>query len=128
MLMTPQEIVTSYKQAKKQTEQIKILADLNECTTDGIINILVNEGGYDIRRFGSIKGRLKDKPSEQSQSQPKPKKTSEPKRSSWKVYIEKIKAERAKLIKVRDRLASDIKDIEAELSAIDKALGDVIDG
>lgn len=128
MLMTPQEIVTSYKQAKKQTEQIKILADLNECTTDGIINILVNEGGYDIRHFGSIKGRLKDKPSEQSQSQPKPKKQPEPKRPSWKVCIEKIKAERAKLIKVRDRLASDIKDIEAELAAIDKALGDVIDG
>jgi len=42
--MTNGEIITSYKQAKNQREQINILAQLNSTTTDAIKDILTQAG------------------------------------------------------------------------------------
>mgnify|MGYP003290200518 CR=1 FL=1 len=56
--MTNEEIIVRYRQAKDKTEQVKILADLNACTTDKIINILVNEGGYKIQHFNKLIRKL----------------------------------------------------------------------
>jgi hypothetical protein len=44
MQMTNGEIITSYKQAKDQREQINILAQLNGTTTDTIKDILTQAG------------------------------------------------------------------------------------
>lgn len=126
MMMTPQEIITSFRQAKKQTEQINILADLNECTPDGIINILVNEGGYDIRKFNCIKKKLNGNVSEEPK--PKPKKPTAPKKKTWQSCLDKIEAERDRLMKERARLEQELIAVAAEIRAIDNALGDVIDG
>lgn len=44
MQMTNEEIVTSYKQAKNKKEQVKILSELNSCSQEDIINVLLNNG------------------------------------------------------------------------------------
>ena len=47
MLMTEQEIRTSYREAKKQKRQIKILAQLNCCSQEYIKKILNRGQGYE---------------------------------------------------------------------------------
>ena len=59
MDMTPDEIVVRYRQAKDKAEQLQILADLNDCTVDGIINVLCEHGGYKPQFFNKAKGKLK---------------------------------------------------------------------
>lgn len=59
MDMKPDEIVMRYRQAKVKGEQIKILADLNDCTVDGIINVLCEHGGYKPQFFNTAKIKLK---------------------------------------------------------------------
>lgn len=44
MQMTESEIKVSYQQAKSKKEQLKILAELNACTVEEIIKILVKNG------------------------------------------------------------------------------------
>ena len=48
MDMTPDEIVVRYRQAKHKGEQLNILADLNACSVDDIVNVLVEHGGYQL--------------------------------------------------------------------------------
>lgn len=59
MDMTPDEIVVRYRQAKDKAEQLQILADLNDCTVDGIINVLCEHGGYKPQFFNKAKVKLK---------------------------------------------------------------------
>lgn len=61
MQMTPSEIIVRYRQAKDKTEQIKILADLNACTTDKIINTIVenSNGEYKLSYFNKLNHKLK---------------------------------------------------------------------
>ena len=59
MDMTPDEIVVRYRQAKNKAEQLKILADLNDCTVDGIINVLCEHGGYKPQFFNTAKIKLR---------------------------------------------------------------------
>ncbi len=59
MDMKPDEIVVRYRQAKDKAEQLKILADLNDCTVDGIINVLCEHGGYKPQFFNTAKIKLK---------------------------------------------------------------------
>ena len=59
MDMTPDEIVVRYRQAKDKAEQLKILADLNACTVDGIINVLCEHGGYKPQFFNTAKIKLR---------------------------------------------------------------------
>ena len=55
MQMTSEEIVRSYNEAKHKGQQISILADLNVCPKQVIIDILI-EGGIDPRAFSRYKG------------------------------------------------------------------------
>lgn len=59
MDMKPDEIVMRYRQAKDKAEQLQILADLNDCTVDGIINVLCEHGGYKPQFFNKAKVKLK---------------------------------------------------------------------
>lgn len=59
MDMKPDEIVVRYRQAKDKAEQLKILADLNDCNVDGIINVLCEHGGYKPQFFNTAKIKLK---------------------------------------------------------------------
>ena len=59
MDMTPDEIVVRYRQAKNKAEQLKILADLNDCTVGGIINVLCEHGGYKPQFFNTAKIKLR---------------------------------------------------------------------
>ena len=59
MDMKPDEIVVRYRQAKDKSAQLKILADLNCCTVDGIINVLCEHGGYKPQFFNTAKIKLK---------------------------------------------------------------------
>lgn len=49
MYMNKSEICTSYRDAKDQSKQIKILSELNGCDTETIKKIL-EEGGYDTSK------------------------------------------------------------------------------
>lgn len=44
MEMTPQEILRDYQQAKNKKEQIRILADLNQCSVQEITDTLLRAG------------------------------------------------------------------------------------
>lgn len=59
MDMAPDEIVVRYRQAKNKAEQLKILADLNVCTVDDIINVLCEHGNYKPQFFNKAKIKLK---------------------------------------------------------------------
>lgn len=56
MEMKPDEIVVNYRQAKNKGQQIKILADLNLCKIEDIIQILVDHGGYERQRISRAIG------------------------------------------------------------------------
>ena len=49
MIMKPGEIVVSYKQAKYPENQIKILAQLNNCKQDDIKEMLTDAGVFKQR-------------------------------------------------------------------------------
>ena len=55
LMMTPGEIATSYRQAMKPKEQIKILAELNAATTDEIREVLA-ECGVEAPPLRCIRG------------------------------------------------------------------------
>ena len=59
MDMTPDEIVVRYRQAKHKGEQLNILADLNACSVDDIVNVLVEHGGYQLERMSRSRGKAK---------------------------------------------------------------------
>ena len=59
MDMKPDEIVVRYRQAKEKGKQLKILADLNDCSVDDIVNILVEHGGYKLDRLSRSRGKAK---------------------------------------------------------------------
>lgn len=59
MQMTNGEIITSYKQAKNGSEQVKILAELNACSIERIIGILT-DGGVDHRHFSGLRRLMKN--------------------------------------------------------------------
>ena len=54
--MKNDEIVMRYRQAKHKGEQIKILAELNACTVDDILAVLVEHGGYQLQRISRTIG------------------------------------------------------------------------
>lgn len=89
MEMTNEEIVVRYRQAKLKGQQVKILAELNNCPVEKIIGILV-ANGVDSRNFNHLRKELRLK-GEKDQAEKKipykkpeiikepPKKESEPK-------------------------------------------------
>lgn len=63
MTMTKEEILKDFKEAKDQRAQVKILADLNLCKPEDIINIL-KEMGEDGRQFNGWIPRKTKAPNE----------------------------------------------------------------
>ena len=59
MDMTPDEIVVRYRQAKEKGEQLNILADLNACSVDDIVNVLVEHGGYQLEQMSRSRSKAK---------------------------------------------------------------------
>lgn len=59
MDMKPDEIVMRYRQAKNKAEQLKILADLNLCSVDEIINVICEHSEYKPQFFNKAKIKLK---------------------------------------------------------------------
>ena len=59
MHMSNDEIVVRYRQAKHKGEQLNILADLNACSVDEIVNVLVEHGGYQLERMSRSRGKAK---------------------------------------------------------------------
>jgi len=59
MDMKPDEIVMRYRQAKNKAEQLKILADLNVCSVDEIINVICEHSEYKPQFFNKAKIKLK---------------------------------------------------------------------
>ena len=57
MDMSKDEIVVRYRQAKHKAEQIKILADLNACGVDDIIQVLT-DSGMNLRGMNKVRGKL----------------------------------------------------------------------
>ena len=53
MVMDKGEILRDYKAAADKTAQVKILADLNACSTEEIIDVLV-EQGIERRRLSRV--------------------------------------------------------------------------
>ena len=59
MDMKPDEIVVRYRQAKEKGKQLNILADLNACSVDDIVQILIKHGGYQLDRLSRSRGKAK---------------------------------------------------------------------
>lgn len=59
MDMTPDEIVVRYRQAKEKGKQLNILAQLNACSVDDIVSVLVEHGGYKLDRLSRSRGKAK---------------------------------------------------------------------
>lgn len=57
LAMSNDEIVVRYKQAKNKGEQVKILAELNDCPVEQIIGILTSNG-IDHRCFSGLRRKL----------------------------------------------------------------------
>lgn len=79
--MSDSEIVVRYNQAKEKGKQVKILAELNDCSVERIIDILV-ANGVDTRKFNRLRGSLKNKadkiPYKKPEIIPKPPKETTP--------------------------------------------------
>lgn len=75
MDMNPEEIVVRYRQAKHKGKQIKILAELNACTVDDILEILTKHGGMERQRISRAIGaaRAQDEPAEATEAKPEKK-------------------------------------------------------
>lgn len=59
MDMTPDEIVVRYRQAKVKGKQLNILAELNACSVDDIVKVLVEHGGYKLDRLSRSRGKAR---------------------------------------------------------------------
>ncbi len=59
LAMSNEEICVRYRQAKNKGEQVKILAELNDCPVERIIGILT-ANGIDNRNFNILRHKLKE--------------------------------------------------------------------
>lgn len=60
LLMTPGEIVTSYRQAANPVAQLRMLADLNVCSKDDIIEVLAAQGVEVKKKAGRPRKKAPD--------------------------------------------------------------------
>ena len=60
LLMTPGEIVTSYRQAANPVAQLRVLADLNVCSKDDIIEVLAAQGVEVKKKAGRLRKKVPD--------------------------------------------------------------------
>lgn len=113
MQMTKDEIVTSFKQAKNPTEQVRILADLNATDVPTIKRILL-EGGVDIRKL----------PRERQKAAPaKPKEKAAPSiLQQLEKERERLQTRKVQIAEIVPKLQQEDASLDAKLAAVDKAL------
>ena len=97
--MSDSEIVVRYTQAKDKSEQVKILAELNDCPVERIIGILV-ASGEDNRKFNHLRGQLKKEETQKEQVE---------------VHKEQSEAEQSKTEKVPKAVIAAVEDKITEL-------------
>lgn len=117
MEMTNSEIVMRYRQAKKKTEQIGILAELNRCSNKQIVEILV-DGGIKPTAFNRNRSKILDTKEPLRKKEPK-----EPEPVvNEAITIEKAIAalyDRAReLRQERDKIQSQLAEINTHLSRL----------
>ena len=110
MEMNRDEIVVRYRQAKKKGEQIKILADLNACGVDDIINVLL-EHGITRKQLGGVFRGLKE-------PQPEPVETLD--ETIVEVVEDVPKAELTPIDNALEVIKNQIEDINAQIAALVK--------
>lgn len=125
MDMSNDEIVVRYRQAKHKGEQLNILADLNACSVDDIVNVLVEHGGYQLERMSRSRGKAKllreaapKKPYKKPEIIPEPPKPI-PVDDSAK-YVMPLKDVRSLNIKPQKAIDSALDVIKAEIEAINR--------
>ena len=113
MQMTKDEILTSFKQAKNPTEQVRILADLNATDVPTIKRILL-EGGVDIRKL----------PRERQKAAPaKPKEKAAPSiLQQLEKERERLQVRKVQIAEIVPRLQQEDASLDDKLAAVDKAL------
>ncbi len=115
--MTNSEIVMRYRQAKKKTEQIGILAELNRCSNKEIVEILV-DGGIKPTAFNRNRGKILDTKEPIRKKEPKKPTTV----SSEAITVEKAIAalyDRARnLREERDKIQYQLAEINTHLSRL----------
>ena len=99
LAMTNDEIIMRYRQAKDKSEQVKILAELNDCLVERIIGILV-ASGEDNRKFNHLRGQLKKEETQKEQVE---------------VHKEQSEAEQSKTEKVPKAVIAAVEDKITEL-------------
>lgn len=112
MHMNDDEIVVRYRQAKKKGEQIKILADLNACGVDDIINVLL-EHGITRKQLGGAYRKLYEEP------QPEPIETLD-ETIVEVVEEEPTQTEPTAIDKAFEVIKAQVDDINAQIAALIK--------
>ncbi len=121
MEMTNSEIVMRYRQAKKKTEQIGILAELNRCSNKEIVEILV-DGGIKPTAFNRNRGKILDTKEPIRKKEPKAPTTKPTTVSSEAITVEKAIAalydKARKLREERDKIQFQLAEINTHLSRL----------
>lgn len=106
MEMTNKEIARRYQGAANKKEQVQILADLNDCGFNDIIDALEEEGvAVDVKR------KRGPKPSE-----PKP----QPQRDKNKELLTKMRDANRKLLEENKKLKQSVKSVEQLNATLEK--------
>ena len=123
MQMTNEEIVRSYNEAKHKGHQIEVLSDLNVCSKEMIIDILI-ESGIDPRAFARYKGENNIKRiKKEVKAHEKKKRNSEDEaivNEALTLFKDKLAAEYDELKAEWERISAEY---EHKLLAIERVLG-----
>lgn len=138
MDMSNSEILMCYRQAKDKTEQIKILADRNVCSTERIIGILT-ASGVDARGFSKIRSKLKKQKAVEAVPEPQPEEQAVPisadiaadKQQPEQSYycdelFEPIHKAIEELMAKRRKIYADLREVNKELAKYTKFCNDEI--
>lgn len=135
MEMRPDEIVVNYRQAKNKGQQIKILADLNLCKIEDIIQILVDHGGYERQRISRAIGAARKCSSpfvKHSEPVKLPKKEPEPEKIPYKkpeIILgppePKLKTYKQSIESALDTIKAEIEDINRQQYELDQRKADI---
>lgn len=126
MDMSKDEIVVRYRQAKHKAEQIKILADLNVCSVDDIIRVLVNEGGYNPKSMNKVRGDAKKLPI-MAQPEPEPIPTEPIPEPIEDAEPTQPTPEPTAIDSALDVIRNQIREIDASISVLTQRKQDIID-
>lgn len=120
MDMSRDEIVVRYRQAKHKAEQIKILAELNDCHVEDIIKILL-DSGINLRGMNKIRDKIEKISAVQPENVP------EPTVEEVEDVESKPIAESTPIDNAIDLIRKQVAEIDAEISVLVKRKQAIID-